>query len=469
MGFKQLPDERFERSGIAAPFAYMFKPIEELEALLNIEFVHTFDELDYCDVALLETDEGLLFGLLHHKRAPVKNVVTILGNERSANPRQELEQFMNAIGMDYSEVIPCHEKIRDSLEEDILSGVIPPSELSSHLDVIFDNLYELRNDEFVQDVIFQTSLKAPARLHSYLSKIFFHRINMSTVERSLPWRDFKGDVEYLVRAVKSKDTNEEKREWALENLMETRVPENMQFALEHSKKPEELLGRVGYKLIDGNFVKLYSSEGFHIAFPKDYLSSDHHQWFENMQPATGWHQYSFGGKLDCLCDQCKNPLSKMIDLNPVPKELGIRATRLNLVTCLSCGVQSILFHKHDEFGHIIRTSLPIPLDEKIDEHPHLKEAKINLSPLEPRFRVQDWWTGNDNENLFRVGGFPTWIQDPAWERCPDCNDQMRFILQLNSGLPTNDKDILIFWGSGGLCYVYWCDDCRVSCFSFQCT
>lgn len=129
MGFKQLPDERFEKSGIADYFAYMHKTPEELESLLGISFVHTCDDLDYCAVALLEIDNGLRFGLIHHKRAPGKALTTILGNERSTDPRGELEQILNEIGMDYTTVIACNEKIMDSIAEDILSGAIPPSEL----------------------------------------------------------------------------------------------------------------------------------------------------------------------------------------------------------------------------------------------------------------------------------------------------------------------------------------------------
>lgn len=41
---------------------------------------------------------------------------------------------------------------------------------------------------------------------------------------------------------------------------------------------------------------------------------------------------------------------------------------------------------------------------------------------------------------------------------------MRFLLQLDSGL-----DDGCLWGSGGILYVFWCDTCRVSNQTWQCT
>lgn len=245
MGYKQLPDERFEKSGIARPYAYLDKNPEELEALLGIKFVDSFDDLDYCDIALLEINCGLLFGLLHHKRAPIKNLTTVLGHELSEHPREELEQLMEEIGWDYNLVIPCYEKITDSIVEDILLGKITDNELPLHFEIILSNFKSKLQEPKFAKAIAEASQKFPVRVQRHLSKIFFYRINIDKTSRSLPWKDFKGDVKDLELAVKSKNTDDEKRLWALENLMITGVLENVEFALGHSKNPEALLKKFG--------------------------------------------------------------------------------------------------------------------------------------------------------------------------------------------------------------------------------
>lgn len=238
MSLKQLPDQKFENSGIARPYAYIYKTPLELESLLGIEFVHTYDELDYCDIALLEISNGLLFGLVHHKRAPGPPCTTILGHERSQHPREELEQFMKELGWTYGLVIPCYEKITDSIAKDILSGKFLTEDLPQHFEIILSDLIDKVDEPILSEVIFQASLRFPFRVQRRLSTIFFHKININNPQRSTPWKNFEGDVDYLKHAVKSKFTKDIKRDWALENLMETRVPENVSFALEHSKNPE---------------------------------------------------------------------------------------------------------------------------------------------------------------------------------------------------------------------------------------
>ena len=81
--------------------------------------------------------------------------------------------------------------------------------------------------------------------------------------------------------------------------------------------------------------------------------------------------------------------------------------------------------------------------------------------------MQDWAGSNGRQNLNRVGGEPTWIQDATYPRCPGCATTMPFIMQLDS-LDFADGSGWL-WGSGGVLYVHWCGPCSISATFWQCT
>ena len=85
----------------------------------------------------------------------------------------------------------------------------------------------------------------------------------------------------------------------------------------------------------------------------------------------------------------------------------------------------------------------------------------------PRCQLQDWGLSNGCENLNRLGGEPTWIQNPEYPRCPGCADTMRFVLQLDSLHFTTG--LTWEWGSDGIVYVFWCTACSMSATLWQST
>ncbi|SUA50259.1 Uncharacterised protein [Paenibacillus thiaminolyticus] len=89
-------------------------------------------------------------------------------------------------------------------------------------------------------------------------------------------------------------------------------------------------------------------------------------------------------------------------------------------------------------------------------------------PAPARWRTQDWALSNGRENLCRIGGMPSWIQDAQYPSCPECRETMAFIAQLDSDLPLADGGEWM-WGSGGIGYLFWCDCCKVSGHLWQCT
>ncbi|MGL4585378.1 MAG: hypothetical protein ACRCVU_20675, partial [Flavobacterium sp.] len=67
-----------------------------------------------------------------------------------------------------------------------------------------------------------------------------------------------------------------------------------------------------------------------------------------------------------------------------------------------------------------------------------------------------------------IGGEPTWIQDADLLTCPISGEKMQFIMQLDSEVPDVEGGE-VYYGSGGLCYVFYCEKSRVSGYVMQCT
>jgi hypothetical protein len=65
------------------------------------------------------------------------------------------------------------------------------------------------------------------------------------------------------------------------------------------------------------------------------------------------------------------------------------------------------------------------------------------------------------ENLNRIGGEPTWIQDPGYPACPSCAAAMPFLAQLDW------SDVI--GGGEGITYIFWCQPCAISAIVYQST
>ncbi len=162
--------------------------------------------------------------------------------------------------------------------------------------------------------------------------------------------------------------------------------------------------------------------------------------------------------------QCEYRLSHMITLSPIPEGLAVsNLRRLELATCTAYlgWIDDYLYYEHDKAGRPRQYDHP---QQKEPEFPpaYFKPATVTLVPTPQRWYWQDHAFSNSRENLHRIGGEPSWIQGPNYPQCLKCDNLMDFILQIDSDLPTDDGGEWM-WGDSGMCYVFWCDNCKMIC------
>jgi hypothetical protein len=330
-------------------------------------------------------------------------------------------------------------------------------------------------EEAASSVVAYASLQLPSLLHPHLAQVFTLRPNADTYYENWPWRDSGPfSLPHLAGVMNTAAPDARLKAWLC--LLETRHQASLQYALDNAAslalpQPAELyLHEVGFRTPSD---ALFAPLPYHLVFPSDYFTESRPAWINRSLHPT-WHvngdsvSYRFGGQAAACCGLCSGPLHHLIT---VPGTLiGMRDSMasVSFSVCLSClgWERPVLYYAHGTDG------LPRPLDKgKITpQFPAgaIKESAIQLVLSPSRWRWQDWGLANGRENLHRFGGHPSWIQSAAYPTCPTCNQVMPFAFQLDSDLPTQD-DGEWQWGSGGICYGFWCSPCRVSGYLWQCT
>ena len=221
-------------------------------------------------------------------------------------------------------------------------------------------------------------------------------------------------------------------------------------------------------------LKRYCSQrAYHIIFPRGYfgapyaphLAKHHPTWrFEGSEA-----RYKLGGVLDEADGDAQNPLFHLITLDPPPRDLPVRLLpRLILAAHVrEVNEGEIVFYEHDAQGMPRRIGERTQVEYVQDEP--IKECEVVLAPTPARWAIQDWGMSNSRQNLARIGGEPSWIQGALLPTCPICGEKMEFLMQLDSELPSCEQGGEVYFGSGGILYVFWCERTRVSGFFMQCT
>jgi len=187
-------------------------------------------------------------------------------------------------------------------------------------------------------------------------------------------------------------------------------------------------------------------------------------------------EYVFGGTLG---DKNDRFLNHIITLQPIPENIGVTTVeKLTIAIDFELLFNSLLcdrplFYRHDENGYPSLLTKDIVVSNEYDKK-QLIQTTVKLGQTPREWLLQDWEDGNNN----KIGGQPTWVQEPEYPNCPHCENKMEFLMHLNSDLPVSEPELLpdgriykdtIMFGSGGICYTYWCDKDRISGHLWQST
>lgn len=212
---------------------------------------------------------------------------------------------------------------------------------------------------------------------------------------------------------------------------------------------------------------------YHIIFPRDYFGAPYAAHLAKHHPTWrfegGEAGYKLGGVLGEPDGDAQNPLFHLIALDPLPRDLPVRSLpRLILAAHVrEINEGEIVFYEHDAQGMPRRIGERTQVEYVQDEP--IKECEVVLAPTPARWAAQDWGMSNSRQNLARIGGEPSWIQGAQVPRCPICGEKMEFLMQLDSELPSCEQGGEVYFGSGGILYVFWCERTRVSGLFMQCT
>lgn len=297
---------------------------------------------------------------------------------------------------------------------------------------------------------------------------------------NIPGRNFgEIQIENLIEKFLNKDVSKIEKQKIFRVITQTRDLSSIEIAFKYALENnlfEELFLKeyliaviecVGLTMYANSIVSYCPSKTYHFVFSNDFFSKSEPIWLNKSEHPT-WKfkastkSFKFGGYIE---KDLKNPFFHIITFDKIPE--GIKVTKLNMLT-LGLHINLLneyfgpFFYLHDADGKpsLIENGINYEIQYYNNDEYIEREVAFCLTPS--RWEIQDWGMSNSRENLFRLGGEPTVIQSPEVLICPNCNEKMDFFMQLDSA---GD----FFWGTGGMCYIYWCDKDNVSGFSYQCT
>jgi uncharacterized protein (TIGR02996 family) len=360
--------------------------------------------------------------------------------------------------------------------------------------------------ELPVDVLEEASRQCPAALHPHLDTLFTGNF-LALRYQNHPWRNSgQRHSSFLSRIVEDNTAQPHQRLRAFECLLETRDPAAVAFALSRAEMVHAdaaatghsfdrwrnvYLAEVGMVHEAGQLRRVHGERVLHLVFPPEYLGIDNVRGWRQIHPT--WRcpvdqskPLAFGGTCaGSRCSNCNGAIHHLLTLDPVPEGLGVTGLpRLQLGVCLSClgWERSPLFYVHDSEGQpspVEPHPEPDPDDPGVPLWASYAKPQFPTGPLKPtsvylgeagqRWHWQEWGASNACQNLHRIGGPPTWVQSAHYATCPRCGRTMSFLMQLDSNLPLAGGDSEWLWGSGGMGYGSWCDECRVSGWFWQCT
>lgn len=335
--------------------------------------------------------------------------------------------------------------------------------------------------ETAESVIEYASIQLPHLLHPYLNALLALDPNGESYYADYYWRNVSPAIlpPYLAEFLQA-DTPKKRKEKLFSCLMEARhiptieqmIPHALEIGLSTYGSTEDYidgyLENVGLCRDQGQLKRYCSDRVYHLQFESNYMNkptsphlnrTDHPTW--NGQPLAG--SFAMGGYLQ---EDEHNPLMHMLTFDSIP--MGLPITGLSQLV-LGCHIRELnehglVFYQHDDQG------IPHKIGEVAEIEWTIECAmiptQIKLAPAADRWNFQSWGSANSRENLFRVGGEPSWIQGGEVLTCPISGEKMQFIMQLDSEIPDVEGSE-VYYGSGGICYIFWCDTTKVSGYIMQ--
>jgi hypothetical protein len=276
----------------------------------------------------------------------------------------------------------------------------------------------------------------PGALTPYLRALWDIRPNRRAYYASWPWRA-ADDAEVTRLLEVAGDASGPDAGFAVRCLLQTRRPE----VLARLPADDAHLAMVGFgRDSNGELRRLHALAVWHLAFPQGVLD--------------GW----------ASCPECGHRLHRLLRLGPVPAGIGITSRgQVEFAWCPRCqDFINARYARHAPDGapepFTVSSSSDLDRQPESFEDWFIPETPVGLARLDERWAQQDWALANDRENLHRVGGEPTWIQNADYPVCPGCARTMSAVGQIA---------VADLWNFEGICYLLWCDPCAISAVVYQ--
>ena len=168
--------------------------------------------------------------------------------------------------------------------------------------------------------------------------------------------------------------------------------------------------------------------------------------------------FQVASPIDEECPCCGSRLTALLDF--APAACGLVDTpalpeRLQIITCEACSDSpGSIYGRLDELGagHWHTKNADIEAPDAGSELPTpLTVNSLVLGAQRSAFHA----TSESHPTSFsQLGGHPTWVHDNAYPRCPDCDETMLFIAQVQRSEIQDDAD--------GFFYGFLCAGCRTT-------
>jgi hypothetical protein len=139
--------------------------------------------------------------------------------------------------------------------------------------------------------------------------------------------------------------------------------------------------------------------------------------------------------------------------------LELTGSRLRVLSCYRCVCYETIFSDVDLDGKSLWRGQRKPdfIGREGDTWDSTPDQLLRLgpsrrTPWEAHIRVT--W-----KRLSQIGGYPNWIQDPGYPKCPGCSKRMLFIGQIENGV--------VWKGNEGVSHAFLCRECLIAAAGYQ--